>query len=59
MKRLLVLVPLAVAAIWVSVALATPASGTKSTIMSIGTLNGDVAYNTWPARDGQRPDLGY
>jgi hypothetical protein len=45
-KRLLVLVPLAVAAIWVSVALATPASGTKSTIMSIGTLNGDVAYNT-------------
>jgi hypothetical protein len=37
---------MAVAAIWVSVALATPASGTKSTIMSIGSLNGDVAYNT-------------
>ena len=46
MKRLLILVPAAVAAIWVSVALATPASGTKSTVMSIGSLNGDVAYNT-------------
>jgi len=45
-KRLLILIPLAGAAIWVSVALATPASGTKSTIMSIGTLNGDVAFNT-------------
>lgn len=46
MKRLLILVPLAVAAIWVSLALATPPSGTKSTVMSIGTLNGDVAFNT-------------
>ncbi len=46
MKRLLILVPLAGAAIWVSVALATPANGTKSTVMSIGTLNGDVAFNT-------------
>lgn len=46
MKRLLILVPLAVAAIWVSVALATPATGTKSTVMSIGSLNGDVAFNT-------------
>jgi quercetin dioxygenase-like cupin family protein len=46
MKRLLILVPLAGAAIWVSVALATPPSGTKSTVMSIGTLNGDVAFNT-------------
>lgn len=45
-KRLLILVPLAGAAIWVSVALATPANGTKSTIMSIGTLNGDVAFDT-------------
>jgi hypothetical protein len=45
-KRLLILVPLAGAAIWVSVALATPATGTKSTIMSIGSLNGDVAFNT-------------
>ncbi len=46
MKRLLILLPLAAAAIWVSVALATPANGTKSTVMSIGTLNGDVAFNT-------------
>ena len=46
MKRLLILVPLTVAAVWVSVALATPPSGTKSTVMSIGTLNGDVAFNT-------------
>ena len=46
MKRLLILVPLAGAAIWVSVALATPANGTKSTVMSIGALNGDVAFNT-------------
>ena len=46
MKRLLILVPLAGAAIWVSVALATPGNGTKSAVMSIGTLNGDVAFNT-------------
>ena len=46
MKRLLILVPLAGAVICASVALATPATGTKSTIMSIGTLNGDVAFNT-------------
>ena len=46
MKRLLILVPPAGAAIWVSVALATPANGTKSTVMSIGALNGDVAFNT-------------
>ena len=46
MKRLLTLVPLAGAAIWVSVALATPGGGTQSTIMSTGTLNGDVAFNT-------------
>jgi hypothetical protein len=39
-------VPLAVTCIWVSVALATPANGTKSTLMSVGTLNGDVAFNT-------------
>jgi quercetin dioxygenase-like cupin family protein len=45
-KRLLILVPLAAAAVWVSVALATPANGTKSAIMSIGTLNGDVAFDT-------------
>ena len=46
MKRLFILMTLAGAAVWVSVALATPASGTKGTIMSIGTLNGDVAFDT-------------
>jgi hypothetical protein len=46
MKRLLILVPLAGAAIWASVALATPGLGQQSTIMSVGTLNGDVAFNT-------------
>lgn len=46
MKRLVILMTLAGAAVWVSVALATPANGTKATIMSIGTLSGDVAYNT-------------
>ncbi len=46
MKRLLGFVPVAVAAVWVSVALATPANGTKAAVMSIGTLNGDVAFNT-------------
>ena len=46
MKRLLILIAVACAAVWVSVALATPASGTKSTVMSIGTLNGDVAFDT-------------
>jgi hypothetical protein len=40
------LAPLACAVVWVSVAVATPGSGTKATIMSIGALNGDVAYNT-------------
>jgi hypothetical protein len=46
MKRLLVLVALAGAAVCASVALATPGSGTQSTIMSIGTLDGDVAFDT-------------
>jgi len=45
-KRLLILAPLAGAAIWASVALATPGLGTQSSIMSIGTLSGDVAFNT-------------
>jgi len=46
MKRLLILVPLAAAAIWASVALATPGVGQQSTIGSIGALNGDIAFNT-------------
>lgn len=46
MKRLLILVAVGAGAIWASVALATPGSGQQSTIMSIGSLNGDVAFNT-------------
>ena len=46
MKRLLMLVVLGGAAIWASVALATPGSGTQATIMSLGALNGDIAFNT-------------
>ncbi len=46
MKRLLIFVALAGAVIWASVALATPGAGTQSTIMSIGALNGDVAFDT-------------
>jgi len=45
-KRLLIFVPLAGAVVWASVALATPGGGTQSTIMSIGALNGDVAFDT-------------
>jgi hypothetical protein len=46
MKRFLIFVSLAGAVIWVSVALATPGGGTQATIMSMGTLNGDVAFDT-------------
>jgi hypothetical protein len=46
MKRLLILVPLGVAAIWASVALATTGVGLQTTLNSIGSLNGDVPYNT-------------
>lgn len=46
MKRLLILVPLAGAAVWASVALATPGLGQQSTINSIGALNGDIAFDT-------------
>jgi hypothetical protein len=45
-KRLLILLTLAGAAVWASVAFATTGSGTQSTIMSLGTLNGDVAFDT-------------
>lgn len=46
MKRLLILAALAGAAVWASVALATPGTGTQSNIMSMGTLDGDVAFDT-------------
>ena len=46
MKRLLILLGLAGAAVWASVALATPGSGQSPTVLSSGTLNGDVAFYT-------------
>jgi quercetin dioxygenase-like cupin family protein len=46
MKRLLVLLGIVGAAVWASVALATPSQGQSSTILSVGALNGDVAFYT-------------
>jgi hypothetical protein len=46
MKRLLLMLGLVGAAVWASVALATPGQGQSPTILSTGTLNGDVAFNT-------------
>jgi hypothetical protein len=46
MKRLLFLLGLAGAAVWASVALATPSQGQSSSITSLGALNGDVAFYT-------------
>jgi hypothetical protein len=46
MKRLLLLLGLAGAAVWASVALATPSQGQSSSIQSLGTLSGDVAFYT-------------
>jgi hypothetical protein len=46
MKRLLILLVLVGVAVSASVALATPGKGQSSTILSVGTLNGDVAFAT-------------
>ena len=46
MKRLIVFLVLAVAAVWAAVALATPSQGQTSTILSLGALQGDLAFNT-------------
>jgi len=46
MKRLLLLLTLVGVAVWASVALATPGQGQTPTILSSGTLNGDVAFYT-------------
>jgi quercetin dioxygenase-like cupin family protein len=51
MKRLLVLLVLLGVAVSASVALATPSQGQSSTILSMGTLNGDVAFATGLAAD--------
>lgn len=46
MKRLMLVVVLAGAAVWAAVAVATPGVGQTNTIMSIGALQADLAYNT-------------
>jgi hypothetical protein len=46
MKRLLLLAAVVGVAVWASVALATPGQGQSPTVLSTGTLNGDVAFNT-------------
>ena len=46
MKRLILVLALAGAAVWAAVAVATTGQGQTNTIMSLGTLQGDVAYNT-------------
>ena len=46
MKRLILVLALAGAAVWAAVAVATPGQGQTNTIMSLGALQGDVAYNT-------------
>jgi quercetin dioxygenase-like cupin family protein len=46
MKRLIVVLVLAGAAVWAAVAVATPGQGQANTIMSIGQLQADLAFNT-------------
>jgi hypothetical protein len=46
MKRLLLALGLGGAAVWASVALATPGQGQSPTVLSSGTMNGDVAFYT-------------
>lgn len=46
MKRLILVLAVGGAAVWAAVALATPGQGQTSSILSLGSLQGDVAYNT-------------
>jgi len=46
MKRLIVVLAIAGAAVWAAVALATPGQGQSNTILSLGSLQGDLAFNT-------------
>ena len=46
MKQLIVILLLVGAAIWTAAALATPSQGQSSTILSIGSLEADLAFNT-------------
>ena len=46
MKRLIVTLLLGGAAIWTAAAVATPSQGQSSTILSIGSLQANLAFNT-------------
>jgi quercetin dioxygenase-like cupin family protein len=46
MKRLIVALVFAAASVWAAVALATPGSGQSNKIVSIGTLQDNMAFNT-------------
>jgi quercetin dioxygenase-like cupin family protein len=46
MKRLILVLALAGAAVWAAVAVATPGKGQVSTVMSLASLQGDLAFNT-------------
>jgi quercetin dioxygenase-like cupin family protein len=46
MKRLALVLALVGAAVWVAVAVATPGKGQTNTILSLGALQADLAYDT-------------
>ena len=46
MKRLIPVLALACAAVWAAAAVATPGSGQTNSIMSVGVLQADLAFNT-------------
>jgi quercetin dioxygenase-like cupin family protein len=51
MKRLILVLAVVAAAAWAAVALATTGKGQTSTILGIGSLQGDVVYNMGVATD--------
>jgi quercetin dioxygenase-like cupin family protein len=46
MKQLIIILVLGGAAIWTAAALATPSQGQSSSVLSIGSLQADLAFNT-------------
>lgn len=46
MKKMILVLVVASAPVWAAVALATPGQGQTSAILSLGSLQGDVAFNT-------------
>lgn len=46
MRRLIVVLAFAAAAVWAAVAVATPGAGQTNSILSIGALSADLAYDT-------------